>query len=136
MLVPSVNSIFRHFILWLRRRLDAERIDWQSYEVHYQVVNGGAHRMKGGLSQQQAIVEQKKLIEAGHRNVVIGRTIAAAGWPQLPYEMLKKMAEVPPTPMEELRKIVDPAMRKAAIRLRREVDEGKAKELSELMEVD
>ena len=51
-----------------------------------------------------------------------------AGWPQIPYDMLKTLPELPPTPIEELRKIKDPALRKDALRARREVDEARAKE--------
>lgn len=56
-------------------------------------------------------------------------TLACAGWPQLPYEQLKALKELPPTPLEELRKITDVDLRKDALRIRREVDEARAKEL-------
>lgn len=51
-----------------------------------------------------------------------------AGWPQLPYEDLKKLAELPPTPLEELRKIRDGDLRRAALRARREADEAANRE--------
>lgn len=57
--------------------------------------------------------------------------LSSAGWPQLPYAELKKLPEVPPTPLEELRKIRDPQLRKDALKLRREVDAVREKELAE-----
>lgn len=58
--------------------------------------------------------------------------LSCAGWPQLPYEQLKKLAELkglPPTPLDELKKITDSTLRKDALRIRREVDEAREKEL-------
>lgn len=60
------------------------------------------------------------------------QTLGCAGWPQIPYEELKKVAKLPPTPLEELRKIQDPALRKDALRMRREVDEAHTRELQEI----
>jgi len=57
------------------------------------------------------------------------RKLSCAGWPQLSYAELKKLPELPPTPIEELRKITDPQARKDASRARREVDEARSKEL-------
>ena len=58
------------------------------------------------------------------------RKLSCAGWPQLPYIQLKSMGEnLPPTPIDELRKIKDAALRKDALRIRREVDEARNKEL-------
>jgi hypothetical protein len=54
-----------------------------------------------------------------------------AGWPQLPYDELVKLAELPPTPLEELRKIRDPQLRKDALRARREADDARSKEMQE-----
>lgn len=56
-------------------------------------------------------------------------TLTCAGWPQLPYERLKALKELPPTPVDELRKIADPALRKDALRIRREVDAEREKEM-------
>lgn len=55
--------------------------------------------------------------------------LACAGWPQLPYAELKKLRGLPPTPLDELRKIKDATLRKDALRIRREVDETSAREL-------
>ena len=52
-----------------------------------------------------------------------------AGWPQIPYEELKKLPVLPPTPIEELRKIKDSVLRKDALRIRREVDAAQMAEL-------
>lgn len=57
------------------------------------------------------------------------RTLSCAGWPQLPYAELKKLPELPPTPIDELKKIRDPSLRKDALKARREVDDARAKEL-------
>ena len=57
------------------------------------------------------------------------RTLTLAGWPQLPYAQLSKLDKLPPTPLEELRKIKDPALRKDAIRAAKERDEVMVKEL-------
>lgn len=57
------------------------------------------------------------------------RTLSCAGWPQLSYAELIKIPELPPTPIEELKKIRDPQLRKDALRARREVDSAREKEL-------
>lgn len=62
------------------------------------------------------------------------RTLTCAGFPQLPYDELKKLTELPPTPLEELRKIKDSTLRKDALRARREVDEIRAREVATVEE--
>ena len=57
-----------------------------------------------------------------------------AGWPQLPYDELKGLPRLPPTPLEELRKIVDPSLRKDAMRVRREADTVRAQEMQAIAE--
>ena len=57
------------------------------------------------------------------------RTLTCAGWPQLPYAELKKLADLPPTPIDELRKIKDTDLRRDALKMRREMDDVRAKEL-------
>lgn len=52
-----------------------------------------------------------------------------SGWPQLPYDLLKKLDKLPPTPAEELLKIRDKGMRKDALRMRKEWDDARAVEL-------
>ncbi len=52
-----------------------------------------------------------------------------AGFPQLPYEELKKIKSFPATPIKELRKIRDRDLRKAALKARREVDEARVREM-------
>jgi hypothetical protein len=61
----------------------------------------------------------------------LARCLTVAGWPQVPYDMLKKIVNLPPTPIEELRKIRDPQLRKDALRMRREVDAAKAEEMQQ-----
>lgn len=57
--------------------------------------------------------------------------LPCSGWPQLPYAELKKLPKLPPTPAEELRRIPNTAVRKDALRARREADESLAAELAE-----
>ena len=109
--------------------LAAERIDWQATEVHY-VTRDGGRKSKVGLSPNEAKELQERLVKEGCTTVLVTRTISCAGWPQLPYDQLKKLPELPPTPIEELRKIRDPQLRKDALRIRRESDEVRAKELA------
>ncbi len=54
--------------------------------------------------------------------------LTLAGWPQVPEEMLLHLKEFPPTAVEELVKIPDRKMRRAALKMRRKVDEERAKE--------
>ncbi len=53
-----------------------------------------------------------------------------AGWPQLPYDQLKQVRELPPTPTEELGKIKHKQLRKDALRARREFDEVRMREMA------
>lgn len=67
------------------------------------------------------------------------RSMSCAGWPQLPYVDLKAvygkdLADLPPTPIEELARIRDSQLRRDAIRARREYDDIRAKELAEMTE--
>lgn len=55
--------------------------------------------------------------------------ITYVGWPQLPYDTLKRLKRLPQTPESELKKILDPELRKVALRLRREADAEREKEL-------
>lgn len=55
-----------------------------------------------------------------------------AGWPQLPYEKLKELITVPPTPIDELMRIKDKNLRADAIRLRKETDAALAEEAEAL----
>ena len=67
---------------------------------------------------------------AGEDPPIDWKKLTWAGWPQLPYAELSKLKELPPTPLEELRKIKDSNLRKDALRARREVDEAVAKEFA------
>lgn len=51
------------------------------------------------------------------------QSLVSAGWPQLPYDKLKEMKVVPPTPIDDLKKIKDDNLRKDALKMRREVDQ-------------
>lgn len=58
------------------------------------------------------------------------KKLDCSGWPQLPYAELKKLSQLPPTPVEELRKIQDKQLRKDALRARQEADEIAVKEMA------
>ena len=55
--------------------------------------------------------------------------LIVSGWPQLPYKELQRLKTLPQTPIEELRKIKNAELRKDALRIRREHDEAREKEL-------
>lgn len=59
--------------------------------------------------------------------------LACAGWPQLPYDSLKRvygedLTGLPPTPVDELRKIRDKQLRRDALKARIEYDEARSRE--------
>lgn len=62
------------------------------------------------------------------------QSLTLSGWPQLPYEELKKLRVVPNTPIRELRKIPDIELRRAALRVRKEADEARRREMQLLDE--
>ncbi|MDE2237968.1 MAG: hypothetical protein KGK30_08780, partial [Elusimicrobia bacterium] len=107
--------------------LAAERIDWLAYTVQYRAKDGSI-RAHAGMSKADADKMRTRLLREGVGAVAMARTIACSGWPQLPYDELIKLPELPPTPIEELRKIRDPQMRKDALRARRELDSARATE--------
>lgn len=102
--------------------LRLDRFDWLAYEVRF-IGRDNKIRYKSGLSLKEAEIHQNKLIQDGCTGVSISRMIACAGWPQLPYDELKKLPSLPPTPYEELQKIPDPILRRDALRARQEADD-------------
>ena len=60
------------------------------------------------------------------------KVLSCAGWPQLPYAHLKELKSLPPTPARELAKIVDPALRRDALRAYGEVSPLRKREVQEL----
>lgn len=109
--------------------LQAERVNWLAYDVKW-VAKDGTHQIRGGVTQEEANRIRQRLINEGCGSVTVDRTIACAGWPQLPYAELKKIPELPPTPEDELRKIRDPQLRKDALKMRRELDSVRVAELA------
>lgn len=107
--------------------LAAERYDWLAHEVRWRNKDGKP-AARTGLTLAQAQAAQAKLAAEGVQGAHVVRSITCAGWPQLPYEELKKLPELPPTPADELRKILDPALRRAALRARAEADGARARE--------
>jgi len=108
--------------------LKSERIEWTSYIVKYRAGDGRT-KVHSGLTKDQADKLLKEKSRDGSQ-VKMEPAIACAGWPQLLYEELSKLPELPSTPLEELLKIRDPQLRKDAIRIRREADEATAEELA------
>ncbi len=109
--------------------LAAEGINWQAFELRWRDKTG-APKHRGGMTQAEAASMQARLIGEGCAPVIVDRAISAAGWPQLPYDELKKLAELPPTPLAELKKILDTNLRRDALRMRREADEAREKEMA------
>lgn len=88
----------------------------------------------------QALVEERKkcathaqVIAALEKEKVDWQSLQIAGFPQLPYEQLKKLKNFPTTPLRDLKRIKDRELRSAAMRARIEEDERKRRELDEDM---
>lgn len=64
----------------------------------------------------------KDVIASLSKNGIDWQKLESAGWPQLPYDELKKLVKVPITPADELAKITNKALRQDAQKLRKEVD--------------
>ncbi len=98
--------------------LTAEGIDWTAYEVRWRD-KAGSFRAQGRLTLADAGKRQAKLLHEGCTAVMMDRTISCAGWPQLPYEQLKKLNGLPTTDGydRELRKITDSTLRKDALKM-------------------
>mgnify|MGYP001612654436 CR=1 FL=1 len=93
-----------------------------------------------------AVVNNKEVVfaTATHAQVIDALTaeridwqkLTSAGWPQLPYEQLRQLKSLPPTPEEELLKIFDPRLRRDAIRAKRECLAVRAKEVEAILEAE
>lgn len=83
------------------------------------------------------LVERRKLathvqvIEALAAEQVNWQTLTYAGFPQLPYADLKKVKQLPPTPIEDLLKIANPILRRDAVKMRKELNDIMDKEREE-----
>lgn len=75
-----------------------------------------------------AVCNHAQVIKALAAERIDWQSLVCAGWPQLTYKELMALKELPPTPLEELRKITDADLRKDALRARREVDAIREKE--------
>ncbi len=69
-----------------------------------------------------------QVIEALAAEKIDWQQLTYAGFPQVPYSELKKIKQLPPTPIDELLKIVNPALRRDAIRIRKELNDAIDKE--------
>lgn len=113
--------------------LVAERINWLAYAVRWRTKTG-QYKDRLGLGQREALDLQMRLIQEGNSDVVVVREVACAGWPQLPYARLKELPELPPTPKTDLLRILDPVLRRDALRIRREADEARERDLQPTVE--
>lgn len=113
--------------------LKAEGVDWLSYEVRYISIDN-RRRARPKLTLDEAIKLQVQIIQQGNREVIVCRTVEFAGWPQLPYEELKKLTQLPPTPEEELRRIRDPQLRRDALRIKHEFETARAAKTADIEE--
>lgn len=75
-----------------------------------------------------ANVSHTEVIAALEAERIDWQSLSYAGWPQLPYDQLKKLRQRPPTPESDLRKIRSPALRRDALRIWREWEEEKREE--------
>lgn len=65
----------------------------------------------------------------------IKQTVQCAGWPQIPYDQLTKLKNLPKSADEDIAKISDPKLRRDAMRIRRERGAEFEKTQKELQEV-
>lgn len=112
--------------------MDNEKVNWLAYEVRWASRTGGV-KTQGNLTIEAAVKRQGQLAQdAGVGSVVVSRQIVCAGWPQLPYEELKEIpvGVLPYSPMDDLRSIPDVQLRKDALRMRREMEQIRLKEIA------
>lgn len=112
--------------------LKAEGYDWTLYEVKY-VMLDGRRRTQGRLPLAEALKRQIKLIQEGNRLVTVGKMVESAGWPQISYEELKQLQHLPPTPVEELLRILDPKTRRDAVKIKTEQEDARHAITSDLL---
>ena len=111
--------------------LEFEGIDWLAYVVRWRDKTGKT-QVSGKTSLEKAEQFRERQIKNGIELIQILRAVTSSGWPQLTYDELKKLPELPPTPIEELQKIRDPQLRKDALRIRGEMDAIRERELAGL----
>lgn len=80
------------------------------------------------LVMRRGLATHAQVIAVLESEKVDWQSLTYAGFPQLTYEELRKVKQVPQVPMEELLKIPNPALRRDAIRIRREQIEAVDKE--------
>jgi hypothetical protein len=83
-----------------------------------------------------ATATHAQVIEALTAERIDWQKLTSAGWPQLPYEQLRQLKNLPPTPEEELLKILNPRLRRDALRAKREYTTARIKEAEGLREED
>jgi hypothetical protein len=77
------------------------------------------------IKERNKLARHAEVIAALYHERVDWQKLTTAGWPQLSYDELKKLPHLPPTPVDELWKIKDPELRRAAIKVRLEMDSAR-----------
>ena len=98
------------------------------YKVRHREVFEG-----GKLVKKQPLATHMQVIEALAAERIDWTRLTWAGPPQLSYEQLKKIPNLPTISISELRRIPDEALRKDALRVRREVESSQQKEMEALL---
>jgi hypothetical protein len=88
----------------------------------------------GRIEPRPQFATHMQVIEALEAEGIEWQSLTSAGWPQIPYEKLKELKELPMTPKEELMKIRNQELRRDALRARNEADEATAKEMASVEE--
>lgn len=79
---------------------------------------------------QAGLATHLQVVEALEAENIDWKKLTSAGWPQLPYEKLKQLKELPVVLDDTLEKIGDMNLRRDAMRIRKERTEKLAKELA------
>lgn len=83
------------------------------------------------VSARKGLATHAQVIAALEAEKIDWQTLTYAGFPQLPYADLKRVKQIPPTPIDELIHIPNPVLRRDAVRLRKEMNAVIEKELEE-----
>lgn len=104
-------------------------------EIKFATTNPPANS-DGKVEPRPFLASHAQVIAALAQERVDWLRLTRAGWPQLPYEQLKQLADLPPTPEDELAKIPSKELRRAALQMRREWDARLKHEREEMLATD
>ncbi len=100
-------------------------------EVYFAITAPPDRKDNPNPKDRKHLATHAQVIEALLNEKVDWQTLTYAGFPQLTYGELKKLKQLPPTPVDELLFIPNPALRRDAVRIRRELNEAIDKEREE-----